>query len=167
MFLPSGHYRLMVYLIAARSYFLFDLADVLWMLGLTSISLKCYGLLRYQGARTNNRGRNNTQIRPIPTIVNYRADCRQHCGSHISENLRLTQRSVNFGGLRSVNKLWQHKVYGIPTILSINVRSLPKKVEEIRQIAELNSAGAIWITESWLSTDIPDSCITIVTCPKP
>ena len=50
---------------------------------------------------------------------------------------------------------------GIPTILSTNVRSLPKKVEEIQQIAELNSAGAICITESWLSTDIPDSCVAI------
>ena len=126
-----------------------------------------YGLLRYQGPRTNNRGRNNTRIRPIPTIVNYRADRRQHCGSHIAENLRLTRRSVNFGSLRSVNKLWQHKVYSIPTILSTNVRSLPKKVEEIQQLAELNSAGAICITESWLSTDIPDSCVTIVICPKP
>ena len=47
------------------------------------------------------------------------------------------------------------------TILSTNVRSLPKKVEEIQQIAELNSAGAICITESWLSTDIPDSCVAI------
>ena len=52
-------------------------------------------------------------------------------------------------------------MYGIPTVLLTNVRSLPKKVEEIQQIAELNSAGAICITESWLSTDIPDSCIAI------
>ena len=52
-------------------------------------------------------------------------------------------------------------MYGIPTILSINIRSLPKKVDEIQQIAELSSAGAICITESWLSTDIPDSCIAI------
>ena len=123
--------------------------------------LKCYGLLRYRGPRINNRGRNNTQIRPIPTTVNYRADCCQHNGSHIAENLRETQRSVNFVVLRSVKKLRQPKVYGIPTILSTNVRSLPKKVEEIQQIAELNSAGAICITESWLSTDIPDSCIAI------
>ena len=126
--------------------------------------LKRYGLLRYRGPSINNRGRNNTRIRSIPTIVNYRADCRQHNGSHIAENLRETQRSVNFGVLtvlRSVKKLRQPKVYGIPTILSTNVRSLPKKVEEIQQIAELNSAEAICITDSWFSTDIPDSCVAI------
>ena len=113
--------------------------------------LKCFGLLRYRGPRLNNRGRNNTRIRPIPTIINYRPDCRHHSGSHNNENLRLAQRSVNFGALRCIEKLRQPKVYGIPTILSTNVRSLPKKVDEIQQIAELNSAGAICITESWLS----------------
>lgn len=123
--------------------------------------LKRYGLLRYPGPRLNNRGRNNTRIRPIPTIFNYCPDCRHHNGSHNAENLRLTQRSVNFGVLRSIKTLRQPKVYGIPTILSTNVRSLPKKVDEIQQIAELNSAGAICITESWLSTDIPDSCVAI------
>ena len=108
--------------------------------------LKRFGLLRYRGPRLKNRGRNNTRICPIPTIINYRPDCRHHSGSHIAENLRLSQRSVNFGVLRCVKKLRQPKVYGIPTILSTNVRSLPKKVDEIQQIAELNSAGAICIT---------------------
>ena len=112
--------------------------------------LKRYGLLRHRGPRINNRGRNNTRIRNIPTIVNYRADCRQQNGSHIAENLRETQTSVNFGVLimKSVKKLRQPKVYGIPTILSTYVRSLPKKVEEIQQIAELNSAGEICTTGS-------------------
>lgn len=82
--------------------------------------LKRYGLLRYRGPRINNRGRNNTRIRPIPTIVNYRADCRQHNGSHIAENLRETQRSVNFGVLKSVTKLRQPKVYGIYTYYTID-----------------------------------------------
>jgi hypothetical protein len=46
------------------------------------------------------------------------------------------------------------KPYDIPTILSTNVRSLPKKMDELQQIAELNSASVICITESWLSPDI-------------
>jgi hypothetical protein len=48
-----------------------------------------------------------------------------------------------------------------PTILSANVRSLPKKVDEIEQITLLNSVGAICITETWLSPEIPDSSISI------
>ena len=121
---------------------------------------KRYGLLRYRGPRRNNRGWNEGRRRPIPTVVNRRAHC-QHYGYHNTDIIRPTQGSVNFGVLRSIRKLKQPKVYGIPTILSTNVRSLPKKVDEIQQIAELNSAWAICITESWLHSDIPDSCIAI------
>lgn len=53
------------------------------------------------------------------------------------------------------------KVYDIPTILSTNVRALAKKVDEIQQIAQLNSVGAICIPETWLSSSIPDSCVAI------
>lgn len=52
-------------------------------------------------------------------------------------------------------------MYGVPTLLSTNIRSLPKKVDEIQQLAELNSAGAICTTESWLSADITNSCVAI------
>ena len=38
---------------------------------------------------------------------------------------------------------------------------MTKKVDEIQQIAELNSAGVICITESWLSSNIPNSSISI------
>ena len=53
------------------------------------------------------------------------------------------------------------KSYDIPTILSTNVRSLPKKIDELQQIAELNYASVICITESWLSPNIPDHCVSI------
>lgn len=53
--------------------------------------LRRYGLLRYRGPRLNNRGRINTLVRPIPTIVNYRVDCRRYNDSPNAENLRLTQ----------------------------------------------------------------------------
>ena len=34
-------------------------------------------------------------------------------------------------------------------------------MDELQQIAELNSASVICITESWLSPDIPDHCVSI------
>ena len=49
----------------------------------------------------------------------------------------------------------------IPAILSANVRAIASKVDEIQQIAELNSAGIICITETWLSANIPDSNVSI------
>ncbi len=70
-------------------------------------------------------------------------------------------RTVNHHVLKNLKKMKAPKRYDIPTILSANVRSLPKKVDEIEQIALLNSAGVICITESWLSPDIPDSSISI------
>ena len=41
------------------------------------------------------------------------------------------------------------------------MRALTNKVDEIQQIAELNSVGAIYITETWLSPNLPDSCVAI------
>ncbi len=50
----------------------------------------------------------------------------------------------------------------IPAILSAMVRAIASKVDEIQQIAELNSAGiTICITETWLSANIPDSNVSI------
>jgi hypothetical protein len=49
----------------------------------------------------------------------------------------------------------------IPAILSANVRAIATKIDEIQQIAELNSVGIICITETWLSANIPDSNVSI------
>ena len=72
-----------------------------------------------------------------------------------------TKRAVNHGALRSLQRTKYSKTYDIPTMLFSNVRALVKKVDEIQQIAKLNFAGVICITESWLSPDIPDSCVSI------
>ena len=48
-----------------------------------------------------------------------------------------------------------------PVILSTNARALTNKVNEIQQIAELNSVGAICITETWLSPNASGSCVAI------
>ena len=110
-------------------------------------------LLDIQKQPDFERSTNNYSPRsPIPTIIN------QHAYKSISH---AKQSTVNFGILKHLKKFKHTKVYGIPTILSTNVRALPKKVDEIQQIAQLNSIRAICLTESWLSSNIPDSCIAI------
>ena len=49
----------------------------------------------------------------------------------------------------------------IPTVLSANVRAIATKVDEIQQVAELNSVDTICITETWLSPSIPDFNVSI------
>ena len=68
------------------------------------------------------------------------------------------RRAVNYSVLRKVK---HQKSYDIPLILSTNVRELTNKVDEIQQIAELNSISTICITETWLSPNVPDSCVSI------
>ena len=65
---------------------------------------------------------------------------------------------MNYSILRKVK---HQKSYDIPAILSTNVRALTNKVDEIQQIVELNSVSAICITETWLSPNVPDSCVAI------
>ena len=65
---------------------------------------------------------------------------------------------MNYSVLRKVK---HQKFYDIPVILSTKVRALTNKVDEIQEIAELNSISAICITETWLSPNVPDSCVAI------
>ena len=61
---------------------------------------------------------------------------------------------MNYSILRKVK---HQKSYDIPVLLSTNVRALTNKVDEIQQILELNSASAIYISETWLSPNVSDS----------
>ena len=79
----------------------------------------------------------------------------------IKDYTRKTQNINNLISIPLVTNKNPPKSYDIPTILSTNIRSLPKKIDELQQIAELNSATVICITESWLSPDIPDQCVSI------
>ena len=79
----------------------------------------------------------------------------------IEDYTRKTRNPNNLISIPLVTNKNPPKPYDIPTILSTNVRSLPKKIDELQQIAELNSASVICITESWLSPDIPDHCVSI------
>ena len=47
-----------------------------------------------------------------------------------------------------IKKVSYRKSYDIPTVLSANVRTIASKVDEIQQIAELNNANVICITET-------------------
>ena len=53
------------------------------------------------------------------------------------------------------------QTYDIPSILKTNVITIGIKMDEIQLVAELNSVGAICVTETWLSSTVPDSNIII------
>ena len=47
----------------------------------------------------------------------------------------------------------------MPRLLLTNVRSLIPKIDELEVAANVNEAGTICITETWLTPDIPDSAL--------
>ena len=124
------------------------------------MQLKTNCIFRYRGPR-RYRGCNSAKRKPIPTLIKGKfGHARENYSiNYNAENSR--SKTVNFVVLRSLPKHKDPKSYDIPTILSANVRSLTKKVDEVQQIAELKSAGVICITESWLSSNIPNSSISI------
>ena len=65
---------------------------------------------------------------------------------------------VNHGVIKRVP---YRKSYDILTVLSPNVRTIASKVDKIQQIAELNNANAICITETWLSPNVPNAAVSI------
>ena len=67
--------------------------------------------------------------------------------------------SVNHTVLSNVKR--QSKTYGIPSIIPANVRSIAKKLDELHQLALYNNVGMICITETWLTSNIPDSSVSI------
>ena len=67
--------------------------------------------------------------------------------------------SVNHTVLSNVKR--QSKTYGISSIISANVRSIAKKLDELHQLALYNNVGMICITETWLTSNIPDSSVSI------
>ena len=56
------------------------------------------------------------------------------------------------------NKVQNHL---LPTVLMANVRSLSPKVDELGMIAHVNSVDIIAVTETWLTSDIPDNAVDI------
>ena len=57
------------------------------------------------------------------------------------------RNTVNHGVIKRVP---YRKSYDILTVMSANVRTIASKVDKIQQIAELNNANTICITETWL-----------------
>ena len=121
--------------------------------------LKVNGLLRYRGARRSRGEKPYASQRPIPCKITSSELGKQPRTSSITiREFDKPGRAVNYSVLRKVK---HQKSYDIPVILSTNVRELANKVDEIQQIAELNSISAICITETWLSSDVLDSCVSI------
>ena len=48
----------------------------------------------------------------------------------------------------------------MPRLLLTNVRSLIPKIDELEVVANVNEADIICITETWLTSDIPDSALS-------
>ena len=97
---------------------------------------------------------------------------RQHHATRPTINVRsnLTNIPINnfpdslnpeFNDQSMTNQINQHSIPHIPTVLSANVRAIATKVDEIQQVAELNSVDIICITETWLSPSIPDFNVSI------
>ena len=121
--------------------------------------LKVNGLLRYRGARRSRGEKPYASQRPIPCRITCSELGKQPQTSSIAiREFDKPGRAVNYSVLRKVK---HQKSYDIPLILSTNVRELTNKVDEIQQIAELNSISTICITETWLSPNVPDSCVSI------
>ena len=121
--------------------------------------LKVNGLLRYRGARRSRGEKPYASQRPIPCKITCSELGKQPQTSSIPiREFDKPGRAVNYSVLRKVK---HQKSYDVAVILSTNVRALTNKVDEIQKIAELNSISAICITETWLSPQVPDSCVAI------
>ena len=50
--------------------------------------------------------------------------------------------------------------YDFPNIFYTNPRSVVSKIDEIYEVSRSNNIDLICITESWLTENIPDNCLT-------
>ena len=109
--------------------------------------LKANGLLRYRGTRRSRGEKPKASQRPIPCRITCSELGKQPRTSSIAiSEFDKPARAVNNSVLRKVK---HQKSYDIPVILSTKVQ----------EIAELNFVSAICITETWLSPNVPDSCV--------
>ena len=51
--------------------------------------------------------------------------------------------------------------YNLRKLLFTNPRSIVSKINELDEIIKLNNISLICITESWLTGNIPESCVTL------
>ena len=66
---------------------------------------------------------------------------------------------INTVNHKVLKKVPYCKLYDIPIVLSVYVRGITKKVDEIQQIVELNNVSAICVIDTWLSTNVTDSTV--------
>ena len=101
-----------------------------------------------------------TIAQPIPTIITQRKRNYSVNGKSYTNlvNIKLN-RFLPIERAHSNKQI--NDICDIPSILTTNVRAIGNKIDENQQVAELNSVGAICVTETWLAPTIPDSNITI------
>ena len=104
-------------------------------------------ILKYRGKRGGKRKEALTRTR-IPTRITYRISSTRSCKRSYT-NLRLLKRVSNT------------KQYHMPTILSTIIHVLSNKVDELQQVASLNKAQVICLTETWLSSNIQNMAVTL------
>ena len=113
------------------------------------ICLKGHGILQSKrGARAGKKTRERQNAWTIRSI-------HARITSRIAGNRNSVNRTSDISLLRKI-PYW--KTYRIPVVLTTNIRSIAKKVDELQQVAVLNNADAICVTETWLTAQIPDSC---------
>ena len=123
------------------------------------MNLKANRLLRYHSTRLSPGEKPNASQKPIPSRITCSELGKQPRTSTIAiREFDKPARAVNYSVLTKVK---HQKSFDIPVILSTDVRALTNKVDEIQHIAELNSVRAICITETWLSPNVPGSCVAI------
>ena len=66
--------------------------------------------------------------------------------------------SINTSVLKKVHS---QKRYDIPAFISTNVRKLDNKLDELQDIAVLNNAKVVCITETWLTMQVPDHIVAM------
>lgn len=125
-------------------------------------NLKVNGLLRYRGVRAGKSFKEkNRRPMQIPTVITADRRCKVPTRTASCMTAEWFDKRNHLGSRNTFNhsvlkRLPYQKSYNIPTALSMNIRAIANKVDELQQIALFNNASAIW-----LSPRVPDSAVSI------
>ena len=101
---------------------------------------------------------NNEDSPHLPSFAARRVYSRQELFALPSQKYHERNSGLVSGDLKQTG-FYDTVELGVPEERSL--RALTNKVDEIQEIAEFNSISAICITETWLSPNVPDSCVAI------
>lgn len=80
--------------------------------------------------------------------------------SHLERHKNTSPSAINPTIPAQVQPL-KRNLYNLPNIFYTNSRSIMSKIDELDEIIKLNNTSLICITETWLTENIPDNCITL------